>query len=216
MSLESNGSNMIMPVAPTGGFGGANSGYGDWSFWIIILFLFGFMNNGWSNGYGNGAPVANDVQRGFDQQALITGQNNILQAMSANQIAANASMNSLAMSLQNCCCENRAATADVKYAIANEGASTRAAISAGNQAILDKLCQQEIDTLKEQNSNLRTQLNLANLAASQTQQTAQILADNSAQTAALEHYLNPTPIPAYMVQNPNCCTNNWASACGCN
>ena len=219
MSLESNGSNMIMPVAPTGGFygGNMNNGYGDWSFWIIILFLFGFMNNGWGNGYGNGAPaVSNDVQRGFDQQALITGQNNILQAMSANQIANNASMNALAMSLQNCCCENRAATADVKYTIANEAAQTRAAITAGNQQILDKLCQQEIDALKEQNSNLRTQLNLANLAASQTQQTAQILADNSAQTQALEHYLNPTPIPAYMVQNPNCCTNPSWSTCGCN
>lgn len=225
MSLVDNGSNngMVMPVAPmNGGYGSSMGWGGDGSFWIIILFLFAFMGNGWGGfGAGNGAGpmilnnAANDVQRGFDQQALVNGQTNILQALNSNQNVTNASMNSLAMSLQNCCCENRAATADLKYTIANDGAQTRAAIQSGVQSVLDKLCQQEIDNLKEQNSNLRTQLNLANLASSQTAQTAQILADNAAQTQALEHYLNPAPIPAYMVQNPNCCTNNW-NGCGCN
>lgn len=51
-------------------------------------------------------------------------------------------------------------------------------------------------------------LYLANLAASQNAQTGQILADNAAQTAVLRQALNPTPIPAYVVQNPN--------GCGCN
>lgn len=52
------------------------------------------------------------------------------------------------------------------------------------------------------------------LSASQTAQTARILADNAAQTQALEQYLNPAPIPAYVVQNPNCCQQNWGYACG--
>lgn len=214
MSLTAeNGNGMVMPVGPMNGGNGFGWG-GDGSFWIIILFLFAFMGNGWGNGFGgNNAPyimnnAANDVQRGFDQQAVMNGLNNI-------QNNTTAGMNSLAMALQNCCCENRAATADLKYTVANDGAQTRMAIQNGVQSVLDKLCQQEIDALKEQNSNLRTQLNLANLAASQTQQTAQIMADNAAQTQALEHYLNPTPIPAYMVQNPNCCTTNYAG-CGCN
>ena len=213
MSLTENGANnMVMPVSPMNGGYGAGYGGGDW-FWIVILFLFAWMGNGWGNGVNGG--TGNDVQRGFDQSALINGQNNILQALNTNQNVTNASMNALAMSLQNCCCENRAATADLKYAMANEGAQTRAQIQSSVQTVLDKLCQQEIDSLKEQNSNLRTQLNLANLASSQTAQTAQILADNAAQTTALEHYLNPTPIPAYMVQNPNCCSNvNW-STCNC-
>ena len=218
--------------------GSRGSGYGfgnDGSFWIIILFLFALMGGNGFGGYGGNG--GSDVQRGFDQQAVMSGVNglsaavsngfanaevsrcnsqaNILQTLNANQAASNAAMNSLAMSLQNCCCENRAATADLKYTVANDGAQTRAAIQSGVQSVLDKLCQQEIDALKEQNSNLRTQLNLANLASSQTAQTAQIMADNAAQTQALEHYLNPTPIPAYMVQNPNCCSNNW-STCGCN
>lgn len=219
MSLTEGGNanGMVMPVSPmNGGYGNGFGWGGDGSFWIIILFLFAFMGNGWGNGFGGNAGYAvNDVQRGFDQQALVNGQTNILQALNSNQNVTNASMNSLAMSLQNCCCENRAATADLKYTVANDGAQTRAAIQSGVQSVLDKLCQQEIDNLKEQNSNLRTQLNLANLASSQTAQTAKILADNAAQTQALEQYLNPAPIPAYMVQNPNCCTNNW-NGCGCN
>ena len=163
----------------------------------------------------NGNGGYGDVQRGFDQQALVSGQTNILQALNSNQNVTNASMNALAMSLQNCCCENRAATADLKYTMANESAATRAQIQSSVQTVLDKLCQQEIDNLKEQNSNLRTQLNLANLASSQTAQTAKILADNAAQTQALEQYLNPVPIPAYMVQNPNCCSNPGWSTCNC-
>ena len=55
---------------------------------------------------------------------------------------------------------------------------------------------------------------LANLAASQNAQTGQILADNAAQTATLRQALNPTPIPAYVVANPNGCNcGNWN---GCN
>lgn len=77
------------------------------------------------------------------------------------------------------------------------------------------MCQQEIDALKTQNANLQTQLNIASLGASQTAQTAQILADNARQTSALEQYLNPAPIPAYIVQNPNGCGQTFSCGCGC-
>ena len=89
-----------------------------------------------------------------------------------------------------------------------------ASLSAKTQVILDKLCQQEIDTLKAQNANLQTQINLANLQASQSDQTARVLADNAAQTATLRQALNPTPIPAYVVQNPNGCGQPYYG-CGC-
>ena len=55
---------------------------------------------------------------------------------------------------------------------------------------------------------------MANLAASQGAQTAAILANNEAQTTALEQYLAPVPRPAYVVPNPNCCTQNYGT-CGC-
>lgn len=221
MALTENGGSMSpADVAAVMGNGNGNFGWGDGSFWIIVLFLFALMGNGWNGFGGNGnngtTYVANDVQRGFDQQAIMTGLNGL-----------NASQNSLAMSMQNCCCENRAGIADLKYTVATEACADRTAVTnalrdviasntANTQAILDKLCQQELDALKTQNANLQTQVNMMNLAQSQTAQTAQILSDNAAQTATLRQALNPTPIPAYVVQNPNCCTNSIYNGCGCN
>ena len=146
-------------------------------------------------------------------------------------------MNTIAMAQQNNCCENRLATANLGATIAQEACADRQAvndgvrdimaannantqallntINGGIQSIQDKLCQQEIDALKTQNANLQTQLNLANLKGSQDAQTAAILAGQAAQTSALEQYLNPTPIPAYVVANPACCNQNFGYGCGC-
>ena len=218
--------------------------------WILILLVFAAMfGNGVGFG-GNGGAGAADayMQRGFDQQSVMGGlngiqasvsngfanaevsrcnqQTNILQAINQSQAANAANMNALAMSLQSCCCENRASVADLKYTVAQENCSDRQAISDGirdvianqndkAQMILDKLCQQEIDALKAQNANLQTQLNMANLAASQTAQTAKLLADNAAQTNAIEQYLAPPVRPAYIVQNPNGCGTPIYTGCGC-
>lgn len=256
MSLTDGGLSVSDIAAVTGGrdgFGGEN---GAW--WLIILFLFAFAggwgnyrggfggDNGGNGGYGN-PYVVSDVQRGFDQSAVMSSlngissalstgfanaevsrcnaQSNVLQTLNANQAATLASMNGLASQFANCCCENRLGLANLGADIAREACADRAAVSdgirdiianqnAGIQTIIDKLCQQEIDALKTQNANLQTQINLANMQASQTAQTARILADNAAQTSALEQYLNPAPIPAYVVQNPNCCGQTF-SGCGC-
>lgn len=255
MSLVNDGSGMVMPVGPMNSFGGGAGSLGwggDGLFWIIILFLFASMNGGWG-GYGAGAggmaPLMmnnntnNDVQRGFDQQAVMSGIGTINASLANAEVSrCNAQANTLqainnvAANLQNCCCENRAGLADLKYTVATEACADRSAVTSalydvtqsnnantqallnavnnGIQSIQDKLCQQEIDALKTQNANLQTQLNMSNLAASQTAQTARILQDNAAQTLALEQYLNPTPIPAYTVQNPNCCSQNYGG-CGC-
>lgn len=242
MSLtDANGGLSAADVAAVMGNNGNGFGFGGDGAWWFILLIILFAGNGWGNGYGNGGYQA-DMQRGFDQSAVMNGINginnalasaevsrcnsqaNLLATMNANQNAINTGMNTLAMSLQNCCCENRAATADLKYTVANEACVTRSANQANTQAILDKLCQLELDTIKQNYENrilgmqntidgLRSSLANANSAASQNAQTAQILADNAAQTVALEQYLNPTPKPAYIVQNPNCC--NQQNACGC-
>ena len=78
---DSNGTSMYMPVAPAyggGGFGGFGGDMGAW--WLLIIL---FALGGWGGGFGfgggfggNGAGtmlVNNDVQRGFDQSALMTG-----------------------------------------------------------------------------------------------------------------------------------------------
>ena len=123
---------------------------------------------------------------------LNNGHNAILQQMGAYEMAR-----------QQCCCENKQLIADLKYTIAQEGANTRAVVQQTGQMIDNKLCQQEIEALKTQVSNLQTQLNMANLAASQTSQTSQLVADNAAQTMFLRQAINPTAVPAYLVQAPN-------------
>ena len=245
MSLTNENGLSAADVAAVMGGSGHNGGYGwgDGSFWIIVLFLFAFMGNGWGNGYGgNGtAPLvmntANDVQRGFDQASIMSSLGDITGAINngfanAEVSRCNASMNlfqtlsAMQMVQQQCCCENRAGIADLKYTIATEACADRAAVkdgvyaittnqSANTQAIMDKLCQLELDGFKQRNADLLAENSALKFAQSQTAQTAQILANNEAQTAALERYLAPNPIPAYVVQNPNCCGPTYGSACGC-
>lgn len=231
MSLSENGNGMVMPVGPMYGNGNGNGWFGEGGlFWIIILFLFAWMGNGWGNGNyaGGNVPnmVNNDIQRGFDQQAVISGINGLTGAVTAGFANAEISRSNLAMGLQNCCCENRAGLADLKYTVATEACADRQSISnalrdviasntANTQAILDKMCQLELDSYKTKVSDLQTQLNISALRESQSDQTARVLADNAAQTATLRQALNPTPIPAYVVQNPNCCGQTFYNGCGC-
>ena len=230
-------------AAVTRNNGGNGFGWGgDGSWWLIVLFLFALSGNGWGNGFGGnggmmpfmmGSNTQADVQRGFDQSAVMAGINGINTALANaevsrcnNQMTTLQAINTIGYNQQNCCCENRLATANLQSVIQSENCADRAAISDGirdiltatqaqTQTILDKMCQQEIDALKTQNANLQTQINLANLQASQTAQTARILADNAAQTVALEQYLNPTPVQAYVVANPNCCNQYYNNGCGC-
>lgn len=189
------------------------------------------MCNGFSNvqqSLCNGfAGVNSTVSNGFAQAEISNNARQIadMQQAFASQTAITSGMTGLQSQLAQCCCNQAANTADLKYVISTEACADRSAISdalkdviasntANTQAILDKLCQQEISALQNENANLRTQLNLAGLNASQNAQTAQILADNAAQTQALEQYLNPAPIPAYVVANPSCCNQNYGCGCG--
>ena len=104
-------------------------------------------------------------------------------------------------------CADRVAVTDALQVVTNS-------INQGVQAIKDQLNQQTIEQKNEEIANLRTQINLANLNATQNAQTAAIIANNEAQTAALEQYLSPVPKPCYVVQNPNCCGNAYGYSCG--
>jgi hypothetical protein len=214
---EGNGTPFNMPVVPAGMGGGYGAeGFGGAWWIIIILALMGWGNGfgGYGGGNGNGFLGA-DVQRGFDQSALVNGQQNILTALNNNQMASMNQNFTMQSAFQNCCCENRLGTADLKYTVANEGAATRISIAEGIQSIKDQMCQDKIDAKNEQIAMLRQELQMAQLAASQGAQTAALMAHNEAQTTALEQYLAPVPRPAYVVQNPNCCANNqWGCGCG--
>ena len=213
-----NGTPMYMPVAPAN-YGGGFGDFGGNGWWIILLFLFAGGGFGWNNGFGGGNNagfVGADVQRGFDQSAVMSGvtgiQNGITSGfgdlqtslcsgfagvnntLNSNQMAdlnrsfdaqtaMNQQFNALQAQFAQCCCDNRLATCQTQNIVQNEGAATRLAIQQQTQAILDKMCQQEIDTLKAQNIELQNRLNMTNLAASQYQQTQQILAAIAAPAA---------------------------------
>ena len=221
MCMTGENGNMYMPVVPqgfNGGYGGDMFGMnGAW--WIIILLIFG----GWGGGFGWGGNgmnggVGSEVQRGFDQSAVMGGLNGIRDAVTNGNFA-------MQNSFQNCCCQNQLGLADLKYTVATDACADRNAISsalrdvieannASTQKILDTMCQDKIDAKNETIAMLRQQLQMQQLAASQNAQTAALIANNDLQTAALEQYLAPTPRPAYIVQNPNCCQQNWGCGCG--
>lgn len=120
----------------------------------------------------------------------------------AAQTANTAGLTNLSQQLSQCCCDQRLATCQTQNLMVSESAATRLAIQEQTQAILDKMCQQEIDNLKSQNLALQNQVNMQNLAASQAAQTAALIADNTAQTQYIVNRVAPYPIPAYTVANP--------------
>lgn len=152
------------------------------------------MNTTLLNGF---AGVNQNMNNGF-QNAELSRCN--------QQAALMQQLNAMQMQAANCCCENRAAIAQVRYDMATQACDTRNTvqnatrdiIDANNQnsrAILDFLTQSKLSDLQAENQGLK-------LAASQ-----------AAQNSYLVSQLRPSPIPAYTVQNPYCC--NQYSACGC-
>ena len=126
---------------------------------------------------GGFAGVNAAISNGFAQSEI---------ADNSRQIANMQQMFGVQSALQNCCCENRAGLADVKYTVATENCADRAAIAEGlrevitnqtanTQKILDMMCQDKIDAKNEKILELQNRLNMATLAASQVAQTQQII-----------------------------------------
>ena len=154
-----------------------------------------------ANGFANVEVGANarqiaDMQQNFASQTAITG-----------------AITNLAAQQANCCCENRLATCQTQNIVQNEGNQTRFADAnntrdiiqsqtAGTQAILDKLCQLELDGVKAQVdakndriAELQTQLNMATLRESQTAQNAFISQGFANEVDQLYNRLNNCPVP---------------------
>ena len=217
-----------------GGFGWG--GDGAWLIILFLIFaVFGWGGNGWGNNAGNSGGVVDgyvltsdfaNVERkidsvnqglcdGFYQQAQLVNGTNMAMANGfaqaelsrCNQQAAlMQQLNAMQMQAANCCCENRAAIAQVRYDMAAQACDTRNTVqnatrdiidnaNSNSRAILDFLTQSKLSDLQAENQGLK-------LAASQ-----------AAQNSYLVSQLRPSPIPAYTVQNPYCC--NQYAACGC-
>lgn len=230
---------ILLLLFANGGWGGGFGGYGAYGMDGLYPWMnqAGITSNGFQNQTTNSAISAlqNSVTTGFGdvQNSLCGGFANVTASINngfaqaeiaenARQIANMNQMFGIQSALQNCCCENRANIADLKYTVATENCADRQAVSDGirdiltatqaqTQAILNQMCNDKIEQKNDTINQLRSELLYARGQASQDVQTAQLIADNARQTTTLENYLNPVPIPAYVVANPNCCSNT----CGC-
>ena len=185
---------------------------------------FAGVNAGVANGFAQAEIAANGRQIANMQQAF-GAQTAMLQGF-----------NQLGSQFADCCCENRLANCQTQNIIQNEGNATRFADAnntrdiidsqtRGTQAILDKLCALELDGVKGQlaqaqreNVGLQNQLNMANLAASQTAQNAFIAQGFANEVDALYNRLNNCPVPTTPVygRTPIFTCNNGGCGCGCN
>ena len=187
----------------------------------------GFANTnlGMCQGFNGVTNAVTGAQNAISQQMY----NNELASLNrsfAEQTANTQGFNSVQSQLAQCCYDNRAATNDVKYTIATEACATRAANTANTQAILDKLCALELDGVKNQlaqaqreNVALQNAVNMATMQASQTAQTAQILAGQAAEIDGVYNRLKNCPVntvPVYGNQPIfTCPQSNNSFGCGC-
>jgi len=184
---------------------------------------FAGVNAGVANGFAQ-AEIANNGRQMANMQQAFAAQTAMAQGF-----------NQLGSQFADCCCEQRLASCQTQNIIQNEGNATRFADAnntrdiiqsqtSGTQAILDKLCQLELDGVKAQVdakndriAELTTQLNMANLAASQTAQNALIQQGFSNEVDALYNRLNTCPVPTTPVygRTPIFTCNNNGCGCGC-
>lgn len=220
-----------------GGYGGANAlGY-DFP-WLLTgqNAINANTNGGFRDAMLNdGITSIKDGLSGISTQ-LCNGFANIEQGANTRQMANMQSIFGVQSALQECCCENRANIADLKYTVATENCADRTAAyqntrdiidsqTNGTRAILDKLCQLELDGVKAQVdakndriAELQTQLNMANLRESQTAQNAFISQGFANEVDALYNRLNSCPVPTTPVYGRTpifTCNQNTGCGCGC-
>lgn len=198
------------------------------------------------------AGIQQSLCNGFaGTTAAITGaQNALSQQLNANEIAnlnrsfaeqtanmqgfngLNSGVADLRYTVATEACADRAAVGDALQAVTMQNVGNTnaivSAITAGIQSIKDDLCQDRLDAERRENQNLRSELMYARGQASQVEQTAQLLANNNAQTAlfqqgfanevdALYNRLNSCPVPTTPVygRTPIFTCNQGGCGCGC-
>ncbi len=255
MSISTSEMSVADMAAVCGNNRGYDDGFGfggNGAFWLIILLLFGWGGRGYGfgGGFGGGqgggygypccgtpatqadlsaAFASNSVLSGINgiDSTLCQGFNGINTAILQNGYNTQAGINTLSAQLAQCCCDNRAAIADVKYQMATDTCAIQNTIqnttrdvienqNANSRAILDALNANYIRTLEQENNSLR-------LSASQSAQNAVLMAAMDANKAEILRKTGAEcPTAAYIVQPPqpvtfptNCCGQvNYAGGCG--
>lgn len=144
------------------GFGG-----GSWVVWILLFALLGGNGFGWGGRNGNPVTEAdlcnansfselkNSVGRLSDQQAAIARQTDNAICQLGYQDAQHTY--DLSRQIADCCCTTQRGIDSVKFDMANYSAATNAAITAGTQKILDKLCADQTAALHARIQTLELQ-----------------------------------------------------------
>ena len=181
------------------------------------------INSNVSNGFYNSEIAATNRQMANMQQAF------------NSQIATLQGFNGLQKSLDNCCCENRLGIANLNSTILSENCADRYALAESTRdiitndtnntrAILDKLCQLELDGVKAQLdakndriADLQREISMKDLQASQVAQTADLRANNAVVANQLVAELRSCPIPSQPVYGNQpifTCQPNYGCGCG--
>lgn len=223
-----------MQVVPAGYNNGGGMGWGgDWMAFIVLFLLssmFGWGGMGFGGGFGGaqqGYDTRADLQRGFDNQAVITKLDGITQGICDSTYALNNTMtngfssaelsrcnqqaaimqqlNNMAYQQQSCCCEEQRAIDGVKFTIAQEECATRNLIQSTTRDITDNQNANTRAILDAMNAQ-RIEAKDAKIAELQSLVNSLNLAQSQAnQNNYLVNTLRPCPTPAYITCNP------WAS-----
>lgn len=154
------------------------------------------------------AQMQNFINQGFAglNSTINTGFAGVNNAICTLGYQNQAGFNALGTQIAQCCCDTRAAIADVKYANERNTCDIIRAGQDNTRAILDFLTNEKISSLQAENSGLKAQIS------------------NDRQSKYLIDVLGPKcPQPAFVVQPPqqvtfptNCCGNvAYANYNGC-
>ena len=166
-------------------------------------------------GFANAETAANARQMANMQQSF------------NNQISTLQGFNGLSSQFADCCCENRLGLANLNSTILSENCADRAALADGlkdvlinqtanTQRILDQLCNDKIDAKNEKIADLQRELQMADLRASQIEQTAILRQGQEAEVDALYNRLSNCPVPSTPVYGRiPIFTCNGNNGCGC-
>ena len=215
------------------GFGGGNNG-GTGSLFYPFMNQTDTINNGFRDQMLNDNITGiRDSINGISTQ-LCNGFSNVQMTGMQNafglQNAINSGVNGIQAQLASCCCDNRLASADLKYTIATENCADRQALSestmsiianqtASTQRILDQLCNDKIESKNDTIAQLRQELLYARGQASQDVQTAILRQGQEAEVDALYNRLSNCPVPSMPVYGRTpifTCNGNTGCGCGCN
>ena len=163
------------------------------------------VQNSLCNGFNSVNTSVNGAQNAISNQ-LYNNEIASLNRSFAEQTANTAGFNGVQSSL-----------CDIRYGNATNTRDIIDSQTRGTQAILDKLCSLELDSAKREASDLRQQLNMAQLAASQAAQNAFISQGFANEVDALYNRLNSCPVPSTPVfgRTPIFSCGGNSVGCGC-